>query len=53
MINFTDVLYDKYKIECEIATKDYALFYCGLGTDKKKLEYLKKALKKELKNIGR
>ena len=42
MIEFTDVLYEKFNIECEIAEQDYALFYCGLGTSKKKLNYLKK-----------
>ena len=49
MIEFTDILYEKYKIECEIADKNYALFYCGLGTDKKKLKKLQKAIEKEWK----
>lgn len=48
MIEFTDLLYEKYNIECEIAEKEYALFYCGLGTDKKKLNYLQKVIEKEL-----
>ena len=51
MIEFTDVLYEKYKIECEITDKNYALFYCGLGTDKKKLKKLQKAIEKELKRF--
>ena len=45
MIDFTEILYEKYKIECEIADKNYALFYCGLGTEKKKLIFLKNAIK--------
>ena len=49
MIEFTDKLYEKFKIECEIADANYALFYCGLGTDKKKLDFLKMVIEKFLK----
>lgn len=49
MIAFTDILYEKFNIECEIAEQDYALFYCGLGTSKKKLNYLKKSFSRLLK----
>ena len=49
MIEFTDILYEKFNIECEIAEHDYALFYCGIGTTRKKLDYLKKSFSRLLK----
>ena len=46
MLEFADKLYKKFKIECEISDKNYALFYCGLGTSKKKIDYLKRCVEK-------
>ena len=41
---FNDILYKKFKIECEIMHKNALTFVCGLGTSEKKLKKLFKAL---------
>ncbi|MDD3237727.1 MAG: aminotransferase class I/II-fold pyridoxal phosphate-dependent enzyme [Candidatus Gastranaerophilales bacterium] len=42
----SDILFNKYKIEDELANDKSVLFLTGIGTDKKKLTKLKKALAK-------
>ncbi len=41
---FSDILFDKYNIECELANEKSVLFLTGVGTDKAKLKKLEKAL---------
>ena len=40
-----DIIYNKYKIECEIQHESALTFICGVGTTKTKLKKLLKALK--------
>ena len=40
----SDILYDKYNIECELANEKSVLLLTGVGTDKSKLKKLEKAL---------
>lgn len=51
--NLSNILFDKYKIEDELNNEKSVLFLTGIGTTKKKLNILKKALikisKKQLK----
>ena len=42
----SDILFEKYNIEDEKTNDISTMLLCGLGTDKKKLEYLKRVLKK-------
>ncbi|MBO5738816.1 aminotransferase class I/II-fold pyridoxal phosphate-dependent enzyme [bacterium] len=44
----SELIFDKYNIEDERANEQTLMFLCGIGTDKKKLDKLKHALK----NIG-
>ena len=41
----SEILFDKYNIEDERTNKKTTMLLCGIGTDSKKLEKLKKALK--------
>ena len=40
----SDILYDKFKIECEIQHSNALTFLCGIGTTKKQLKKLTEAL---------
>ena len=44
-VSQTVKLFNKYNIEDERTNKKTTMLLCGIGTDKKKLENLKKALK--------
>lgn len=47
----SDILFKKYKIEDELCNEESVLFLTGIGTTKKKLDILKKALIKISKKI--
>lgn len=45
-LKLSDILFDKFKIEDEIANNNYCLYLTGIGTTKNKLDKLKNAIKK-------